>query len=149
MGQTHPSGETTLKSRLDLQVPPGRATPESDAPRGPLTHDLIGVAGRARLLSRFTSSDYTEQPALTGRRRFQRTDGPLGMVFEVDTVTGAIVQEEVRQDGHLLAQTSREYQQAGPLVLLEREVTTRFDAAGAPRERFERRLTNIRTERSR
>jgi hypothetical protein len=45
--------------------------------------------------------------------------------------------------------TNRSYRQAGALVLLDREVTTRFDPAGAPRVTFERRLTNIRTERSR
>jgi hypothetical protein len=84
-----------------------------------------------------------------GRRRFERAEGARLIGVEVDTVTGAAVRQEIREGGRLVATTDRDYRQAGPLALLESEVITWFNSAGAPRERVERRLTNIRTERSR
>ena len=66
---------------------------------GPLSHHVIGVAGRARSLARFASAEYDELPASEGRRRFTRSDGGQQITVEVDGVTGAAIREEVRQEG--------------------------------------------------
>jgi hypothetical protein len=152
MRQAHPTNWKPSKSWLGVgttPAPSGGQTSPLAALTGPLTHDLVGRAGRARLLSRFTAASYTEQRGPQGRRRFEGARGARRTVVELDAVTGAAVHEEVSQAGHLVAVTNREYRQAGPLALLESEVITQYDAAGVSRGRIERRLTNIRTERSR
>jgi hypothetical protein len=153
MRQAHPTNWTPSQKPWfgvrTTPTPSAGPTSHLSALTGPLIHDFVGPSGRDRLLSRFAAPAYAEQPGPQGRRRFEGTRGSHRVVVEIDTVTGAAVYEEVSEGGHLVAMTNREYRQAGPLALLESEITTLYDAAAMPRARIERRLTNIRTERSR